>query len=100
MSFDFPKIQSSKMKYVLNCMIRPTADMPYRPRPVGPTGYGVHLLMFCRVITAQVDYIIALGDKDNLHKMQEKEILCKRVASPSPATSHLGIVYALTHIFV
>ena len=53
------------------------------------------MLMFCKVITAQVDYIIALY-KDN-YMMREKEILCKRVASPSPAISHLGM-YALTHV--
>ena len=47
------------------------------------------MLMFCRVMTAQVDYIITLYE-DN-YMMQEKEILCKRVASPSPAISHLGM---------
>ena len=33
--------------------------------------------MFCRVMTAQVDYIIALGDKDN-YMMQVDEILYRR----------------------
>ena len=35
------------------------------------------VLTFCRVITAQVDYIIALSDKDN-HMIQVDEILCRR----------------------
>ena len=32
------------------------------------------LLMFCRVMTAQVDYIIALGDEDN-YMMRKKETM-------------------------
>ena len=35
------------------------------------------MLMFCRVITAQVDYIVALGDKDS-YMMQVDEILYRR----------------------
>ena len=34
-----------------------------------------NLLMFCRVITAQVDYIVALGDKDNLHNAGERDTI-------------------------
>ena len=37
----------------------------------------VELLMFCRVITAQVGYIVALGDKDS-YMMQVDEILYRR----------------------
>ena len=35
------------------------------------------VLMFCRVITAQADYIIALG-KDSNCMMQVDEIVCRR----------------------
>lgn len=58
-----------------------------------------NLWIFCAVITAQVDYITALGDKDS-YMMQVKEILCKTVASPSPATSKLGILSLIKYYCV